>query len=57
MRDLRVVIDTARDETNVANNARRALVEVSDRRRSVLYIEGEPRWAYTFMRRAVEADK
>ncbi len=57
LRDLRVVLDAARDETNVANNARRALVEVSDRRRSILYIEGEPRWEYKFMRRAVEADK
>ncbi|MEO8306431.1 MAG: hypothetical protein ABI616_00140 [Pseudomonadota bacterium] len=57
LRDLRVVVDTARDETNVANNARRALVEVSDRRRSVLYIEGEPRWEYKFIRRAIEADK
>ena len=57
LRDLRVVVDTARDETNVANNARRALVEVSDRRRSILYIEGEPRWEYKFIRRAVEADK
>ncbi len=57
LRDLRVVVDTARDETNVANNARRALVEVSDRRRSILYIEGEPRWEYKFIRRAIEADK
>ena len=57
LRDLRVVIDTARDESNISNNARRALVEVSDRRRSILYIEGEPRWEYKFIRRAVEADK
>ena len=57
LRDLRVVVDAARDETNVANNARRALVEVSDRRRSILYIEGEPRWEYKFIRRAIEADK
>ena len=33
------------------------VVEVDDRRRSVLYIEGEPRWEYKFIRRAVEADK
>ncbi len=57
LRDLRVVVDAARDETNVANNERRALVEVSDRRRSILYIEGEPRWEYKFIRRAIEPDK
>jgi uncharacterized membrane protein len=56
-RDLRVVVDPARDESNTGNNARRALVEVSDRRRSVLYIEGEPRWEYKFIRRAIETDR
>jgi uncharacterized membrane protein len=57
LRDLRVTIDAARDEGNTANNMRRALVEVSDRRRSILYMEGEPRWEYKFIRRAVEADR
>lgn len=57
LRDLRAVLDTARDESNIANNARRALVEVSDRRRSILYVEGEPRWEYKFIRRAIEADR
>ena len=39
------------------NNERRALVEVVVVARSMLYIEGEPRWEYKFMRRAAEADK
>jgi uncharacterized membrane protein len=57
LRDLRVTIDPARDESSTANNARRALVEVSDRRRNILYVEGEPRWEYKFIRRAIEADR
>jgi hypothetical protein len=57
LRDLRVVIDPARNEVHTANNVRRALVEVDDRRRAILYLEGEPRWEYKFIRRAVEGDQ
>lgn len=57
LRDLRIQLDGAPDEANLANNARRALVEVSGRRRSVLYIEGEPRWEYKFIRRAAAQDR
>ncbi len=57
LRDLRVQVDTAQDEARAANNTRRALVEVSDRRRSILYVEGEPRWEYKFIRRAAEEDR
>ena len=32
-------------------------MEVDGRRRSVLYIEGEPRWEYKFIRRAAEGDR
>ena len=35
------------------NNARDALVEVTDRRERVLYMEGEPRFEMKFVRRAV----
>ena len=57
VRDLRVALDAAPQETQLANNERRAVVEVDDRRRSVLYVEGEPRWEYKFIRRAAEADR
>jgi hypothetical protein len=57
MRDLRVVLDAARNETNTQNNERRAVLDVDGRPRSVLYIEGEPRWEYKFMRRAAEGDR
>src|SRR4051812_20824064 len=39
------------------NNARDALIQVYDRAEKVLYYEGEPRWDYKFIRRAVEDDK
>ena len=43
-------------EGNVANNATTRLVSVSGDRRRVLYVEGEPRWEYKFIRRAAEDD-
>jgi uncharacterized membrane protein len=39
------------------NNVARALLEVDDARRSVLYFEGEPRWEVAFLRRAVAGDE
>lgn len=41
------------DETTLENNAQDALVEVTNDRPKVLYIEGEPRWEYAFMRKAL----
>jgi uncharacterized membrane protein len=43
-------------EENVANNATARLVSVSGDRRRILYVEGEPRWEYKFIRRAAEDD-
>jgi hypothetical protein len=57
VRDLRVVLDAARNETNTLNNERRAVLDVDGRPRSVLYIEGEPRWEYKFLRRAADGDR
>ncbi len=45
------------NEQVTQNNTRDALVEVSDRREKMLYIEGEPRFEVKFIRRAVEDDK
>jgi len=39
------------------NNSQHAIVNVSDRREKILYIEGEPRFEMAFMRRAVREDK
>jgi uncharacterized membrane protein len=56
LRDLRFTLDTAEGETNTVNNSRRQVIDVTGRRRAVLYIEGEPRWEYKFIRRAAETD-
>jgi uncharacterized membrane protein len=39
------------------NNVQQAIVNVSDRREKILYIEGEPRHEMRFLRRAVQEDK
>jgi uncharacterized membrane protein len=44
------------NEQVTQNNARQALVEVSDGREKVLYLEGEPRFEMKFVRRAVGDD-
>ncbi|MEG9436462.1 hypothetical protein JAO29_09835 [Edaphobacter sp. HDX4] len=56
IRDLRFTIDTLQGEENLKNNAvtRSLLVNASKRR--VLYVEGEPRWEFKFIRRAEEED-
>lgn len=38
------------------NNVREALIDVRDRREKILYFEGEPRWEFKFIRRAVTED-
>ena len=38
------------------NNTRRTILDVPRGRRRILYVEGEPRWQYKFMRRAVHRD-
>ncbi|MDR2215542.1 MAG: hypothetical protein LBE59_06855, partial [Nevskiaceae bacterium] len=57
LRDLRVVVDGLQGEVNLANNERRRLIEVVNKRHSILYVEGEPRWEYKFMRRAADTDR
>jgi uncharacterized membrane protein len=43
-------------EENQANNAVTRLINVESDKRRVLYVEGEPRWEYKFIRRAEEDD-
>jgi uncharacterized membrane protein len=45
------------DETIVENNDQTVLISASDERPQVLYVEGEPRWEFAFLRRAVLQDK
>src|SRR5262249_3756004 len=39
------------------NNSQSRLMEIEDRSARILYIEGEPRWEYKFLRRAVEQEQ
>jgi uncharacterized membrane protein len=54
---LRFSIDAIPGEQELRNNSRSALVEVAEKSYRILYFEGEPRWEYKFMRRALGADE
>ncbi|MGA8872759.1 MAG: hypothetical protein WA434_15405 [Candidatus Acidiferrales bacterium] len=54
---LQFSIDPLPGETNRANNAVTRLVNVVNDKRRILYVEGEPRWEYKFIRRALDDDK
>ena len=54
---LRFSIDLLPGEENPANNAVTRLVNVESGRRRILYVEGEPRWEYKFIRRAQSDDR
>ena len=56
-RRLRFRIAREEGELIGENNAREALVTVTDRAEKVLYVEGEPRFELKFMRRAVRDDQ
>ncbi len=45
------------NEENPRNNRVTRLVNVDPRKPRILYMEGEPRWEFKFLRRAVEDDK
>jgi len=54
--DLRFTLDPVNGERNLANNSRAQVVDVPDGNYRILYIEGEPRWEYKFMQRALDED-
>jgi uncharacterized membrane protein len=53
---LEVSIDPLAGEQNRANNAVSRVVNVSAGKMRILYVEGEPRWEYKFIRRAEDED-
>ena len=55
-RNLQFAIEPIAGEENVKNNAMTRPVLVSDAKRRILYIEGEPRWEFKFIRRAEDDD-
>jgi uncharacterized membrane protein len=54
---IRFSIDLLPGEENPSNNAVTRLVNVESGRRRILYVEGEPRWEYKFIRRAQSDDR
>ncbi len=49
-------VEPLEGEENLSNNSMTRPVLVSDAKRRILYIEGEPRWEFKFIRRAEEDD-
>ena len=57
VKSLHFTLGPLANEENVANNAVTRLLGVTDDKRRILYVEGEPRWEYKFIRRAEDDDK
>jgi uncharacterized membrane protein len=55
--ELRFALDALEGERNVINNERTHVMEVAAGKRSILYVEGEPRWEYKFLRRATDGER
>jgi hypothetical protein len=49
-------VSTLPGEQNTLNNRLTRVIQVEGDTRRILYVEGEPRWEYKFLRRAVEDD-
>ncbi len=54
---LQFSIDPLPGEENRDNNSVSRLVNVESAKRRILYVEGEPRWEYKFIRRAEQDDR
>ncbi|HUS05558.1 MAG TPA: glutamine amidotransferase [Bryobacteraceae bacterium] len=56
-RGVQVSLEPQEGEENLNNNSLMRLVGVEASKPRVLYIEGEPKWEYKFIRRAVDQDR
>ncbi len=56
VRNVDVKIDPLPGETNQENNRVTRILSVDNAKRRILYVEGEPRWEYKFLRRAADDD-
>ncbi|MCB1757168.1 MAG: VWA domain-containing protein, partial [Gammaproteobacteria bacterium] len=52
--ELRFVLEPWAGERNLQNNLQRRLLRIGETPKRVLYVEGEPRWEYKFIRRALD---
>jgi uncharacterized membrane protein len=57
VKTVQTAIEPLAGEENAKNNQVTRLVNVDSRKARVLYMEGEPRWEFKFLRRAVEDDR
>ena len=55
-KSLQFALEPLAGEENLKNNAMTRPVLVSDAKRRILYVEGEPRWEFKFIRRAEDDD-
>ena len=56
VRRLEARLEPLPGEENTKNNSQVRVMAVDGAKRRLLYVEGEPRWEYKFLRRAVEDD-
>jgi uncharacterized membrane protein len=56
VKNVEVKLQPLPGEENTANNRVIRVLSVDGTKRRILYVEGEPRWEYKFLRRAVEDD-
>ena len=56
IRYLKFAVEPVGGEEITGNNSVSRVIDVPRARRKILYVEGEPRWEYKFMRRAVFKD-
>jgi uncharacterized membrane protein len=56
-RNLNVSVEGLSGEQNLKNNSVTRLINVESAEPRILYIEGEPRWEYKFIRRAIGEDR
>lgn len=56
VRNLEVAIDPQKNEENQKNNRLTRVMDVDASKPRVLYVEGEPRWEFKFIRRAIDED-
>jgi uncharacterized membrane protein len=56
VKSLRFSVDVLPGETNTQNNSVTRELDVTTGKRKILYVEGEPRWEFKFIRRAEDDD-
>jgi len=56
-RNVKATIIKLGEEENGSNNAQTRLINVESLKPRILYIEGEPKWDFKFIRRALEGDR